>query len=54
MSQHELAIEAELSRSYVVRIENKTANLKISTIQALSEALEVEPAEFFRPLREEG
>lgn len=49
MSQHQLAIEADLTRAYIGRLESKGANLTLTTICALADALNVDPRELFLP-----
>ncbi len=49
ISQHQLAIEADLTRAYVGRLESKGANLTLTTICALADALDVDPRELFLP-----
>jgi transcriptional regulator with XRE-family HTH domain len=48
MSQDELAYEAEMSRSYLSKLERGAFNASLSVIGRLSVALAVEPAEFLK------
>ena len=48
LSQQELATASELTRAYIGRIESKTQNLTLDTIDALADALNVHPRDFFR------
>jgi len=43
MSQEELALEAEMKRSYVSDIERGTRNPSIKALARLAAALEIEP-----------
>lgn len=45
MSQHALAIDAELTRAYLGRVEARGQNLTLTTLDALAEALDVDPQE---------
>ena len=47
LSQVELGLRAELSPSYITDIELCKKNVKVSTIVALANALEIEPYELF-------
>ena len=49
LSQHELAIEADITRAYIGRLETKGQNLTLDTIDALADALGVHPQELFKP-----
>lgn len=50
LSQQELAWEAGVTRAYIGRIESRGQNLKLSTIAALAEVLEVQPYELLLPI----
>ena len=45
LSQYKLAYEANIDRSQIIDIENGKINTSISTIYALSTALDVQPKE---------
>lgn len=47
MSQYQLAYEADIARSQIIRIENGEVNTSISSVSALSKALNADPKEFF-------
>lgn len=49
LSQHELAIEAGITRAYLGRLESKGQNLTLDTVCALADALEVHPQVLFEP-----
>lgn len=49
ISQENLALIAQIDRSYMGKIERGEFNLTLSKIYQLSEALEVEITEFFIP-----
>ncbi len=51
-SQHTLAVEANITRAYLGRLEARGRNLTLDTICALAEALDVDPRELFRPPQE--
>lgn len=52
MSQDELAYAAEVSRSYLSRLEKGVFYASLKIVGRLAETLDVEPAEFLRrPLR---
>jgi transcriptional regulator with XRE-family HTH domain len=48
LSQDDLAYEAEISRSYLSQIEKGAFHVSLKIIGRLSEALEVDPTEFFK------
>jgi transcriptional regulator with XRE-family HTH domain len=48
LSQDELAYEADVSRSYLSRVENGAFYVSLKIISRLAAALKVEPAEFLR------
>jgi DNA-binding XRE family transcriptional regulator len=48
LSQDDLAYEADISRSYLSQIEKGSFHVSLRVIGKLSEALKVEPAEFFK------
>lgn len=48
-SQDELAMEAEMSRSYLSQIEKGKFYVSLKVIGRLADALGVEPGEFLRP-----
>ena len=52
LSQHELAIEAGITRAYLGRVESRGQNLTLDTICALADALGVHPQVLFEPLDE--
>ena len=53
LSQDELAYEADISRSYLSQIEKGSFHVSLKVIGKLSEALQVEPAEFLKISRDE-
>jgi transcriptional regulator with XRE-family HTH domain len=53
LSQDDLAYEADVSRSYLSQIEKGSFHVSLKVIGKLAEALQVEPAEFLKILREE-
>lgn len=50
LSQHELAIEAGITRAYLGRVESRGQNLTLDTLCALADALGVHPQDFFEPI----
>lgn len=48
MSQEELALEAEMKRSYVSDLERGTRNPSVKAVGRLAQALKVNPAELLR------
>jgi len=50
LSQEELADRAEINRNYVGMIERSENAATVDTLEKLSEALDAEPAEFFRAI----
>jgi Predicted transcriptional regulators len=48
-SQDELALETEMSRSYLSQIEKGKFYVSLKVLGRLAEALNVEPAEFLKP-----
>ena len=46
-SQERLALEANVDRSYVGRVERGTENVTISTLEALADALQITVSELF-------
>lgn len=50
LSQHQLATEAGITRAYLGRVESKTQNLTLDTIDALADALGVHPQALFEPI----
>jgi transcriptional regulator with XRE-family HTH domain len=51
LSQDDLALEADISRSYLSQIEKGSFHVSLKVIGKLSEALRVEPAEFLKLYR---
>lgn len=49
MSQDTLALEAEMSRSYLSQLEKGKYYVSLEVIGRLADALEVRPEEFLRP-----
>lgn len=47
MSQYELSYTSDIPKSQIVRIEQGEVNTGISSVAAISKALEVEPKELF-------
>jgi len=45
VSQHALATDAELTRAYLGRVESRGQNITLLTLDALAEALDVDPQE---------
>ena len=45
MSQHALATKADITRAYLGRVEARGQNITLSTLDALAEALDVDPQE---------
>ena len=50
MTQEQLALEAEMERSYVSDLERGTRNPSVRALGRLAQALEVEPHELLVPL----
>lgn len=50
MSQDALALDANVSRSYLSKIEKGAFYVSLNVVGRLTEALDVDPAEFLRPL----
>lgn len=48
-SQDELALEAEMSRSYLSQIEKGKFYVSLKVLGRLAEALNVDPVEFLKP-----
>ncbi|MCP1968185.1 MULTISPECIES: helix-turn-helix domain-containing protein [Bradyrhizobium] len=53
-SQDELALEAEISRSYLSQLEKGVYYVSIKVIGRLAEKLEVEPDEFLKRMARRG
>lgn len=52
MSQDELALEAEMSRSYLSQLEKGKFHVSLKVLGRLADALQVDPQEFLRsPVR---
>ena len=49
LSQEDLALSAELDRTYVSAVERGIWNISLSNIERLSEVLEVEPWRLLKP-----
>lgn len=49
MSQDELALEAEMSRSYLSQLEKGKFHVSLKVLGRLADALRAEPQEFLRP-----
>ncbi|MDR1708247.1 MAG: helix-turn-helix domain-containing protein [Candidatus Accumulibacter sp.] len=49
MSQEDLALEAELHRTFVAHVERGARNISIDNIEKLADALAVEVHELLRP-----
>ena len=49
LSQEDLALSAELDRTYVSAVERGVWNISLSNIERLSEVLEVEPSRLLKP-----
>lgn len=49
LSQDELALEAEMSRSYLSQLEKGKFHVSLKVLGRLSEALQAAPQEFLRP-----
>ena len=49
LSQEDLALSAELDRTYVSAVERGVWNISLSNIERLSEVLEVEPWRLLKP-----
>lgn len=47
LSQEDLAFEAGIARHHLSRIENANTSLKVSTLIAIAEALNVKPGDLF-------
>lgn len=43
LSQHELSTEADITRAYLGRVEARGQNITLTTLDALAEALGVDP-----------
>ena len=54
ISVQELALEADIDRRTIQRIERGNAVISLHTLLAISEALKVDPREFFKFLDEES
>jgi transcriptional regulator with XRE-family HTH domain len=52
LSQHELSIEAGITRAYLGRLESKGQNLTLDTLCSLADALGVHPQVLFEPVDE--
>ena len=48
-SQEQLALESDLDRTYVSKVERARLNVALSTIERIAEVLEVEPWTLLRP-----
>lgn len=48
-SQDELALEAEMSRSYLSQIEKGKFYVSLKVLGRLADALDADPAEFLKP-----
>ena len=51
LSQDELALDADVTRGYLSRLETGTFYASLRIIERLAAALKVEPAEFLAPVR---
>ncbi len=51
LTQEQLADAAGFNYKYYQRVESKKANLTLRTLSKISEVLELNPSEFFRPLK---
>ena len=49
LSQHDLAVAADITRAYLGRIEARGQNLTLSTLSAIAAALDVEPWQLLHP-----
>ena len=49
LSQEALALMADVDRTYVGKIENAKYSVSIDVLEQLSEALDIDTIEFFRP-----
>ena len=50
LSQERLALESEIDRSYVGRVERGKENVTVSTLEAFAKALEVDVSTLFAPV----
>lgn len=50
ISQERLALEANIDRSYVGRVERGTENVTVATLEAVSRVLDVHVSELFAPV----
>ncbi len=50
LSQDEFALEAEIHRTFVSKLEVAAANPSLSSLYRIADGLEVEPAEFVRAI----
>ena len=51
LSQDDLALEADISRSYLSQLEKGSFHASLKIIGQLADALKAEPMEFLRPSR---